>query len=130
MSGLVALVHRHAGPDGVVYPCQGTYREVSTPERIVMTIDHSQQPEAWHDMLNPQRMHKLGRPALLGVVTVTFAEQRGQAALTIRVRYESTETRDAFLRMGMNEGWSQSLERLASLTGAATDASRRPVQRR
>ncbi|HVS27507.1 MAG TPA: SRPBCC domain-containing protein [Burkholderiales bacterium] len=45
-------------------------------------------------------------------LSVTFAEQGGKTKLTIRTRFESVAIRDAMLKMGMSEGWAQSLERL------------------
>ena len=44
----------------------------------------------------------------------------GKTRLTIRSRFESAAIRDALLKIGMNEGWSQSLERLASVTAKAS----------
>ena len=43
------------GADGIDHPCQGVYREVAPPERLVFTIDHSSLPDEWHDLVNPQR---------------------------------------------------------------------------
>ncbi len=108
------------GPDGVEHPAKGVYREIVAPERIVMTIDHSDLPEAWHDMVNPDRPRGQGKPRLDNLATVTFEEQNGRTTLTIRTQFESAAIRDAFLRIGMNEGWSQSLERLATVLKTAT----------
>lgn len=44
-----------------------------------------------------------------------IAPQNGKTKLTIRIRFNSFAIRDAMLEMGMTEGWSQSLERLAEL---------------
>jgi len=65
------------GSDGVEHPCKGVFREVVPPERIVMTIDHSDLPEDWHDMLDPGRPHGQARPALLGVATVDVRRAGG-----------------------------------------------------
>jgi hypothetical protein len=35
--------------------------------------------------------------------------------LTIRVHFKSAAIRDAMVKTGMNEGWSQSLDRLTAL---------------
>jgi uncharacterized protein YndB with AHSA1/START domain len=100
------------GPDCVDHPCKGVYREIVTPKRIVMTIDHSELPEEWHDMMNPGRDKAKGRPAMEILATVTFEEHGGKTTLTIRLRFETAAERDAFLKIGMSDGWSQSLERL------------------
>jgi hypothetical protein len=41
----------------------------------------------------------------------------GTTNLTIRVRLSSVAIRDAMVKLGMNEGWSQSLERLEGTPG-------------
>ena len=75
--------------------------------------------------MNPNRPKGQGKPALEAITMVTFEEQGGPATpngcaaasktkLTIRLRFDSAAIRDALLKIGMNEGWSQSLERLAS----------------
>jgi uncharacterized protein YndB with AHSA1/START domain len=101
------------GPDGVEHPAKGVYREIVPPQRLVMTIDHSDLPDQWHDLVNPGRDKSKGRPALEALTIVAFEEEGAKTKLTIRVRFESAAVRDALLKIGMNEGWSQSLERLA-----------------
>jgi uncharacterized protein YndB with AHSA1/START domain len=100
------------GPDGGEHPLKGVYLEVVEPERLVMTADHSELPAAWHDLVNPGR-DKSKKPALEGVMTITFENLNGKTRLTVRTRFESAAIRDAMVKMGMNEGWSQSLDRLA-----------------
>jgi uncharacterized protein YndB with AHSA1/START domain len=103
------------GPDGSEHPARGIYREVVAPEKIVMTIDHSELSDQWHDMVNPERDKTKGKPSLEGVSTVTFEDQNGKTKLTIRTRFESPAILAALTKIGMNQGWSQSLERLAAL---------------
>ena len=55
-----------------------------------------------------------GKPALEVLLTVTIEELDGKTKLTIRTRFESVAIRDAMLKIGMAEGWAQSLERLES----------------
>ena len=40
--------------EGVDYPLKGIYREVVAPERLVMTMDLSEHPDPWHDLLGPR----------------------------------------------------------------------------
>jgi uncharacterized protein YndB with AHSA1/START domain len=103
------------GPDGAEHPAKGVYREVVPPERLVMTINHSERSEEWHDLVNSNRDKTQGKPALEGLSTVTFEEQGGKTKLTIRIRFESAAVRDALVKIGMAQGWSQRLERLAEL---------------
>ncbi|MFC3106967.1 SRPBCC domain-containing protein [Undibacterium arcticum] len=101
-------------PDGVDYPIKGVYREIVAPERLVMTLDCSEHPDAWHDMVKPNRARDERNPAGEMLSTVTFEDVDGKTKLTIRTRFESATIRDAMLKMGMTEGWTESLERLAA----------------
>ena len=94
------LLHMR-GPDGVIYPCKGTYQEIIVPERIVYkgTADDS---------------HPCGGglpPRAL--VTFSFAEQERKTKLTIDTRLETHADREAAIKMGFEVGWTQTLERLA-----------------
>lgn len=101
------------GPDGVEYPYKGVYLEVIAPERLVYTGDMSEVPDAWHDLVNPNRDTSAGKPSLESVTTVTFEEYNGKTKLTVRTLFGSVAVRDAMLKMQMAEGWAQSMERLA-----------------
>jgi uncharacterized protein YndB with AHSA1/START domain len=105
------------GEDGTDYPIKGVFREVVAPERLVMLMDLSEHPGSWHDMINPARDRSKGRPALNLLQTATFEEQADGTLLTIRTRFESVALRDAMVKIGMNEGWSLSLDRLAEHLG-------------
>ncbi len=109
--GAWRLVNR--GPDGDDFPVKGVFREVVENERIVMTIDHSEMPDSWHDWLNPGRDRSKGKPTAAALITVTFEERGGKTTVTVRQRFESPEFRDGLVKMGLGEGWTQSLERLA-----------------
>ena len=86
------------GPDGAVYPMRGVFTEVVRPERIVMS----------------SRAHgSAGGDASLEVVnSITFEEHNGGTKLTVHavmVRFDP-EMIDSV--RGMEEGWSQTLDRL------------------
>jgi uncharacterized protein YndB with AHSA1/START domain len=87
------------GPDGTVYPMKGLFHEIAPPGRLVITTS------AFEDV---------GGKALLEVLnTVTFAELVGKTELTMHaVVVKSSPETEAALD-GMEEGWSQSLDRLA-----------------
>lgn len=102
-------------PEGVDYPLRGAFREVVRPTRLVLTMDCSEHPAAWHDLVKPDRAEGDNNPAGKMLTTVTFEPLPGHTRLTILTRFESAGIRDAMLKMGMTEGWSQSLERLANL---------------
>jgi uncharacterized protein YndB with AHSA1/START domain len=101
-------------PDGERYPLKGEYREVAEPERLVMTDVWDEHPAEWQDLL--REFHEgEGVPAQEALNTVTFDERTGTTTLTIRSLFESRAVRDAMVKMGMNDGWSESLDRLAEL---------------
>jgi uncharacterized protein YndB with AHSA1/START domain len=100
-------------PDGVDYPVKGVYWEVVEAERIVMTQDCSEHPPGWHDLVDPNRPKDNSNPAGILLTTVTFEDVSGKTKLTVRTRFETAAIRDAMLKMGMTEGWSQTLDRLA-----------------
>jgi uncharacterized protein YndB with AHSA1/START domain len=107
------------GPDGVEHPAKGVYREVVEPEWLVLTINHSELSEEWHDLVNANRDKAKGKPSLEGLATVILEEQGGKTKLTIRLRFESAAIRDALLKIGLAQGWSQSLERLEACVAKA-----------
>jgi uncharacterized protein YndB with AHSA1/START domain len=106
-------------PEGIDYPIKGFYREVVKPERLVMTMDPSEHPAAWHDLINPNRAPGDRNPAGELLQTVTFDDLGARTRITVRTRFDSAAIREAMLKMGMTEGWSQSLDRLAASVTAA-----------
>lgn len=102
-------------PEGGDYPMTGVFMEVMPPERLVLTMDCSEHPDEWHDMVNPNWDRETRNSTGELVTTVTFEEQGGKTKLTIRTRFESAAIRVAMVNMGMSEGWSESLDRLEEL---------------
>ncbi len=80
------------GPDGQDNPFHGVYREIVRNERIVFTAILDNLPG--HELLT----------------TVTFADEGGKTKLTVR---QTTPPGEA--GRGQNQGWSETLERLADL---------------
>ncbi len=79
--------------DGTEMAMNGTYREVTPPERLVSTEKWG--PE-WPETIN----------------TLTLAEKDGKTTATQTILYPSKEARDAALQTGMKEGAAQSYDRL------------------
>ncbi len=97
-SGGAIRIHMRA-PDGTVYPMTGVYQELVAPERLVFTSS---------------ALDVAGQPLFEVLTTVTFAEEGGKTTQTLRARVtKKTEGADTYLD-GMEAGWTQSLERLAS----------------
>ena len=99
---------------GVDYPITGVYEEVVVPERIVSTVDTSEHSKDWHDLISKNRPGG-GKAATEMRWTITFEEVGRKTKITIRTHFRSAADRDAFMKTGMAEGWSQSLERLETL---------------
>jgi uncharacterized protein YndB with AHSA1/START domain len=101
-------------PEGVDYPVKGVFHEVVAPSQLVLTMDCSEHPPAWHDLVKPGRAKRETNPAGEMLTTVTFVEQQGKTKLTARMRPASAEICNAMLKMGMTQGWSQSLDLVAT----------------
>lgn len=83
------------GPEGGDFTMSGVYREVTPPERLVYTERFNDDPE---------------KEAL---VTLTLTEQNGRTTLHSTALYRSADDRDAVLRMGVEQGAAQTMQRLA-----------------
>ena len=97
------------GPDGAEMGVRGVYREVVRPERLVHTEKFD---EAWYP----------GE----ALITTVLVEQGAKTTLTVTMRYESREARDAVLKSPMESGVGQSYDKLAELlaSGALEKARR------
>ena len=85
-----------------------------------MTMDLSEHSDAWHDRLDPGRDKSKGKPSLDPLCTVSFEDAGGgKTKLTVTMSFTTTSLREAFLKMGMEEGWRQSLNRLEDLMARA-----------
>jgi uncharacterized protein YndB with AHSA1/START domain len=85
------------GPDGTVYPGGGTFIEVVEPERIVFSSS---------------ALDAEGNVLLEDLTTVTFEEVDGTTRMTLVARIVRAQGVGLQYLRGMEEGWSQSLERL------------------
>lgn len=92
-------------PDGNVYPCIGTYREIIEPERIVYEGETTD-----------------GHPCGAGIppraeVKVLFAEQDGKTHLTLYTIFASVERKQAAAAARYVVSWEEALARLAENIG-------------
>lgn len=85
------------------YPTTGVFHEVVAPERLVFTTS------AFAD--------EVGHPGLEVLNTVTFAELDGKTHLTLHAVVVKSVPAVAGALAGMEEGWSQSLDKLAEHLG-------------
>ena len=120
--GAYRIVMHYKGEE---YPVKGIYREVRKPDCIVMTMDCAEHPSQWHDQVKPNRGRDENNPVGIMLATVTFEGQNNKTKLTIKINFRSAYVREAMLKMGMNEEWALSLERLANLL--AKEKSREAV---
>jgi len=86
-------------PDGTVYPMTGVYQEIVEPELIVFTS---------------AALDDKGNPMFEMLTTVTFAEEGGKTKQTMRTRVIKVTPQAAPYIAGMEQGWTQSLERLTA----------------
>lgn len=101
-------------PDGVEFPMNGVYREIVRPERIVMTIIVDNHPKEWHDLIGANLSDKDAK-LHEQIMTVVFEEVDGKTNVAVQTRFHNIAERDAFVKVGMTEGWSQQFEKLAAL---------------
>ncbi|MGA7750014.1 MAG: SRPBCC domain-containing protein [Gallionella sp.] len=102
--GGAILVHMR-GPAGsafdMVMPMKGMFHEVTAPKRLVFTST------ALEDAA--------GNPQLETLNTITFEEYNGKTRLTLNAKVVKAMPAAAGAISGMEQGWSQSLERLDAL---------------
>jgi uncharacterized protein YndB with AHSA1/START domain len=91
-------IHMRA-PTGIVYPMTGVFQEVIEPKRIVFTS---------------AALDDKGNPMFEVLTTVTFLEQGGKTKQIMRARVIKMTPLAAPYIAGMEQGWTQSLERLAA----------------
>lgn len=82
------------GPDGTDMGMRGVYREIMPPARLASTESFDDYPG---ESLN----------------TLVLTEEDGRTTVTTTVLYPSREVRDAVLGSGMQDGASQTYDRLA-----------------
>lgn len=87
-------------PDGTVYPMTGTFHEITPPKRLVFTAFAEERD---------------GTRVLESHTTVTFEDQAGKTKLTVQVRAVGLVDIGWKYLDGMEQGWTQSLERLGDL---------------
>lgn len=92
------FVHRDA--NGAEYGFHGVYHDIVPPERIVNTFEFE------------------GMPGHVVMETVTFEDVNGRTKLTVRSVFQTVEDRDGMLMSGMEQGASESYDRLEELLGA------------
>lgn len=92
------------GPDGVVHPMTGTFREIVEPERLVFTAVAEDQA---------------GKPLIEALTTVSFAEDRGKTKLTVQASAVGLAPVAPQMLAGMEAGWTQSLQRLGAYVAGA-----------
>jgi uncharacterized protein YndB with AHSA1/START domain len=94
-----AIYIEMCGPNGIAHPMTGMFHEVVEPERIVFSS---------------AALDAEGKPMFEIMNTVTFTEHEGRTLLTLEAKItRATAVAPQYLQ-GMEQGWSQSLDRLAN----------------
>jgi uncharacterized protein YndB with AHSA1/START domain len=93
--GLFRLCMR--APDGSDYWVRGSFREVAPPARVVI-----------HCFADDAR----GVQRLEEVITVSLADEGGKTRLTLQATAGGTGPEAAGMLRGMEQGWSETLDRL------------------
>jgi uncharacterized protein YndB with AHSA1/START domain len=95
-------------PEGQDFWGKGIFREIAQPERLVMTDSFADKegntvPASYYGMSGDWPLEML--------VTVMFEEQEGKTKLTLK--HSGIEAISATDRDNMEQGWSQSFDKLA-----------------
>jgi uncharacterized protein YndB with AHSA1/START domain len=102
IGGALRIVMR--GPDGWEHPMKGVFTDVVKNERIVFTniaVDAA------------------GNHLLEGVTTVSFEEHGGKTKMTLHTRAAGKVPQAAFMLGGMEQGWTESIDKLEALLAQA-----------
>lgn len=83
--------------DGKEYAFHGVYHGILKPEWVISTFEYE------------------GTPGHVILETVVFEEMNGKTRMTDSSVFQSVEDRDAMVLEGMEEGSSESMERLSDL---------------
>jgi uncharacterized protein YndB with AHSA1/START domain len=92
------------GPDGIVYPMSGFFREITPYERLSFVSS---------------ALDEKGLPLFEVLTTVTFADTQGQTALSVRATASKLTPQSAPYLAGMEQGWTESLVRLSEFVTQA-----------
>jgi uncharacterized protein YndB with AHSA1/START domain len=98
-SGAWRFVQR--APEGKEYAFKGVYHAIVPPKRLVDTFEFE------------------GMPGHVSLETVTLEEQDGKTKVTVTSVFQTVEDRDGMLKSGMEEGATESMERLDELLAKA-----------
>lgn len=94
-----AIYIEMTGPDGIMIPNKGIFHEIVEPERIVFTTKVFEDEE--------------GKARLEVLNTITFADHNGKTQLTLRALVVKADPEVSVSLSGMEQGWNESLDRLA-----------------
>jgi uncharacterized protein YndB with AHSA1/START domain len=97
------------GPDGTIYPMAGVFGEIVVPEKLVFLS---------------AALNDDGHPLFETENVVTFVERQGKSSVRVFVRLAWWWPEAPPYLEGMEEGWEQSLERLAEVVADADRAER------
>jgi len=93
--GLWRYIHRD--PSGSEHGFHGVCHDVVAPERIVRTFEYE------------------GVPGHVSLETATFESLGGKTRMAVQSVFQSVKDRDGMVQSGMQEGASESYDRLAEL---------------
>jgi uncharacterized protein YndB with AHSA1/START domain len=101
----------------------GVYQELVPNEKIVFTSDLSEHSDEWKSVVRANLTGPATDEEIMnGVTEITFEDadvaasgMSNKTLITVRALFARDAVRDSFVKTGMNEGWSQSFERLDTL---------------
>jgi len=93
------LIHMKA-PDGVIYPMDGTFLEITKPEKIVFS---------------GAALDKQDNRLFEQLTAISFKEVNGNTEITVRMTFSKVRPEAEMHLAGATMGWNQSFDKLAEL---------------
>lgn len=101
VGGALVIVMR--APDGTEHTMRGTFREIVKPEKIAF---------------DNNAFDSNGTQHIKGFTTVLFADDGGKTRMTVHTQGTGLTQFSEMMLAGMEQGWSQTLDRLGDYVGA------------
>jgi len=102
-------------PDGIDYPLHGIVREIDPPSKLTLTLDLSQYPQPWRDFVSSDLSEADAALVNEHDLALHFTDSGTSTRLDLHIRFPSPSLREAFLRCGILDGWSEGLDSLNAL---------------
>jgi uncharacterized protein YndB with AHSA1/START domain len=103
--------------EGVNYPMEGEIRRCEDPRNVSYSVELENHPADWRAHFRPEGSPHAHVP-LTWEYDITFMPDDEGTLVTVRATYPIADDGDVMLRMGSEQGWSESFEKLDAILAA------------